>query len=243
MKKSIIVILLVLLLAVPLFAQLASLQKLQEKMASHFRKFKAKAKGNLPPNVRKCLNVTCQPGFTCFYGRCVDKDDACATIKCGAGLRCVKGKCIPRKTNPLKMICPPLGFKLQKEQCDYKLRQQCKVKQVAKNVCGFNPQTREFHDYKSPCDACTDTTMHIKFFYSTTCDAAPRICDSDEECMNGVCTDIFKDSAFENKESCNSNKDCEPQEYCAGHHCIDKRDLYSYLESMSEVKDVLVRVA
>ena len=56
--------------------------------------------------------------------------------------------------------------------------------------------------------------------------------------MNGVCTDVFKDPAFENCESCNENSDCKLQEYCAGHKCIDKRDLFAYLESISEVKDL-----
>ena len=61
--------------------------------------------------------------------------------------------------------------------------------------------------------------------------------------MNGVCTGIFKDEAFKDKETCNINKDCEPNENCAGHKCIDKRDLYDYLDSVSEYKDVLMRLA
>lgn len=61
--------------------------------------------------------------------------------------------------------------------------------------------------------------------------------------MNGVCTDIFKDPAFKDKEGCNCNSDCGPNEHCAGHKCIDKRDLYDYLSSVSEVKDVLLRIA
>lgn len=141
------------------------------------------------------------------------------------------------------MICPPLGFTIPKEKCDWALRKKCRAARIVADVCGFNPKTRTYHDFKSPCDACTDKRSRARFYYTIPCVDAPRICDLEEECMNGVCTDIFKDKAFKDKEGCNCNADCGANEHCAGHKCIDKRDLYDYLDSVSEVKDVLLRMA
>ena len=237
MRKLLLVVILLFLVAVPLLAA-----NNRSKFSS-WKKFKAHLKGNLPPNIRKCLNVKCGPGTSCFYGRCVAIDTACATIKCGFNSRCVNGKCIPKKHNPKKMICPPVGFSLKKEKCNWALKKQCRAARIVKDVCGFNPRTREYHDYKSPCDACTDRKCDIKFFFPIPCAGAPRICERDEECMNGVCTDIFKDKAFKDKEGCNRNADCKPNEQCAAHLCIDKRDLYDYLDSISEIKDIVLRTA
>lgn len=82
--------------------------------------------------------------------------------------------------------------------------EECKKnKMTPKSVCGFNPKTREHHDYLSACDACAEKSSGIRFFYETTCDDAPRICEENQECMNGICTTIFDGAEFENKESCN----------------------------------------
>ena len=234
MRKGFLIVLLILVIAVPVLTGHSS-----------WKRFKAQKRGNLPPNVRKCLTVKCDRGFSCFYGRCIVKDEACATIRCADGFRCLQGKCIPRKNNPKKMVCPPMGFKLKKEKCDWALKKQCRRRRnnVIKDVCGFNPFARQQNDYKSPCDACRDNRQRNKFFYALPCVDAPRICDRYEECMNGVCTGIFKDDAFKDKETCNVNKECGANENCAGHKCIDRRDLYDYLESVAEYKDVLMRMA
>ena len=228
MRKTIFVLILVLLIAVPLFCR-----NYRQGRHTTWKRFKASLKGNLPPNIRKCFDVKCKTGFRCFYGRCVESDEACSSMTCNSTSRCVKGKCIAKKHNGRKTICPPLGFSLKKDKCDWKLRKLCKTTRTVKDVCGFNPKTRKYFDYASPCDACTDKNVRIRFFYGIPCMDAPRICAEDEECMNGVCTDIFKDPAFKDKEGCNMNSDCVPGEHCAGHKCIDKRDLYDYLDSVS----------
>lgn len=61
--------------------------------------------------------------------------------------------------------------------------------------------------------------------------------------MDGVCTKDLNDPAFDNHESCNTNKDCNPAEACAGHRCVDNRDLYNFLESLSEEKTILLRLS
>jgi len=61
--------------------------------------------------------------------------------------------------------------------------------------------------------------------------------------VNGICTDELNDPVFDNAETCNSNKDCGPAEYCAGHRCVDKRDLYNLLDSISEEKNILLRMS
>ena len=61
--------------------------------------------------------------------------------------------------------------------------------------------------------------------------------------MNGMCTSMLNDPAFDNCETCNKNSDCEPFEYCAAHKCIDKRDLFNYLDSEGEEKAILIKVA
>lgn len=65
MRKVIIVVLLLLIVAVPLLAGG------NRRRHTSWKRFKAHLKGNLPPNIRKCLGVKCKPGFSCFYGRCV----------------------------------------------------------------------------------------------------------------------------------------------------------------------------
>ena len=65
MRKVIFVVLLLLLVAVPLLAGGNARKR------TTWKRFKAHLKGNLPPNIRKCLGVKCKPGFSCFYGRCV----------------------------------------------------------------------------------------------------------------------------------------------------------------------------
>lgn len=109
-----------------------------------------------------------------------------------------------KKHQPKKLICLPLDFKLEKQRCDKDQLKECRQnKVVARPVCGFNPKTKEYRDYASPCDACTERQIKINFFYETTCDDAPRVCDEDEECINGICTTLFNGPEFDNKESCN----------------------------------------
>jgi hypothetical protein len=172
---------------------LATVDKLNAKEDSNVRQFLAHKKGNVPPQVRKCLGVTCQPGLQCFHGRCIKHDEKCAAVKCQKGFRCVGGNCLPRKHKAKQMVCAPLGFKLEKQLCDKELKKQCKQAQLLQPVCGFNPKGKEYHDYASPCDACSDKDCKIKFFYGVGCVEAPRVCGEEEECMNGVCTGMFQD--------------------------------------------------
>ena len=147
MRKGILIVLLILVIAVPILTGHSS-----------WKRFKAQKRGNLPPNIRKCLTVKCSAGFSCFYGRCIVQDAACSTIRCADGFRCFKGKCIPSKCKAKKMVCPPIGFQLKKETCDWAFMKQCRTNKVTKDVCGFNPFTKHYQDYKSPCDACKDNT-------------------------------------------------------------------------------------
>lgn len=74
-----------------------------------------------------------------------------------------------------------------------------------------------------------------KFFFKGSCKGSiPQVCTAAEECLNGVCTAIFNESVFENYRTCNKNQDCKVHERCAGHKCVDKRDMFNYLQSKAE---------
>ena len=60
--------------------------------------------------------------------------------------------------------------------------------------------------------------------------------------MNGLCTAEFKDSTFKNYRSCNQKADCKPNEDCAFHKCIDRKDLYNFLSAKSEEQAILVKI-
>jgi hypothetical protein len=177
--NKIVLLVLVLALVAPLLAQGRNRKDRNggRKNAEHIHEFKARGRGNIRPNVRKCLSVKCEPGFACFHGRCIKSDDKCATIRCAKGFRCIEGKCVPRKHQPKKTICSPLGFDAKKERCDSDLLKRCKTAKLVQPSCGFNAKTKEYFDYTSPCDACTDRKCNIDFFYPVACDSAPRICD------------------------------------------------------------------
>jgi hypothetical protein len=56
--------------------------------------------------------------------------------------------------------------------------------------------------------------------------------------MNGICTAIFNEAIFINKRTCNQNKDCKVNERCGGHKCIDRRDMFNYLQSKTETSQL-----
>lgn len=69
----------------------------QSKMKSerdHIAEIKPNKKSDIPPYIRKCMNIKCGDGEQCFHGRCIKYDAACATIKCAKGFRCKRGECI-----------------------------------------------------------------------------------------------------------------------------------------------------
>ena len=233
--NKIVLLILVLALVTPLLAG-------SNSKDDHIHEFKARGKGNIKANIRKCLDVKCQADSACFHGRCIKSDSKCATIRCAEGTRCIDGKCVSRKCQAKRTVCPPLGFTAKKERCDSDLLKKCKTSKLVQPTCGFNPKTKEYFDYVSPCDACTDKKCDINFFYPIACSSAPRICSENEDCMNGICTTDLNDPVFDNYETCNSNKDCNITEYCAGHRCVDKRDLYGFLDSVSEEKNILMRL-
>ena len=208
----------------------------------HIHEFKARGKGNVNPNVRKCLNVQCRAGQACFHGRCIQTDTKCASLNCADGFRCVNGACVARKCQAQKVICSPVGFSTQKERCDSDLLKKCKTAKIVQASCGFNSKTKAYNDYASPCDACTDKKCSVDFFYPVACTSAPRICAENEECMNGICTTALNDPTFKDYETCNSSSDCQINESCAGHRCVDKRDLYNYLDSMSDTTNIQMRM-
>lgn len=57
-------------------------------------------KNPIPPSIRKCQDVKCEPGFFCLNGRCKKVDYACTNMKCEKGFRCNKGQCVKQAHEP-----------------------------------------------------------------------------------------------------------------------------------------------
>lgn len=115
----------------------------------------------------------------------------------------------------------------------------CKKDRQLGNTCGLS-WNGYLQDYSSVCDACED--KRVSFVFRTSCKWAPKVCTEAEDCLNGVCAVIFDDETFENSETCNVNSDCKTFQRCAGHKCLDRRDIYNYLSVKAETDGIGVRI-
>ncbi len=208
----------------------------------HIVQISPRRKSEVPPSIRKCMAVRCYPGYYCFFGRCVQSDPLCESKKCRKGQRCVRGHCLEQLHTPRKQVCPPLGFTLERQRCSRDLAATCSRQALLQTVCGFNKKTGDYFDFSSPCLACSDRSKEIDFYYETACLGAPRICNEEEECLNGVCSDWFAHPAFANARSCNAKADCEGSELCVGHKCIERADLFNFMEAKAETEVILVKI-